>query len=63
MLSDQNLGGTQDPGTENHEGCKGSQKDHEGSRKNPIIIEGLTAKAFEDFMDWFNHMSVSLHFI
>ena len=48
MLSDRNLGGTQDPRTEN---C-------EGSRKNPIIIEGLTAKAFEDFMDWFNHTSV-----
>jgi hypothetical protein len=59
MLSDGNLGGTQDPGTEV---CKGSQKEREGSRKNPIIIAGLTAQAFEDFMDWFNHTSVLLPF-
>lgn len=49
MLSDQNLGGKQGLGTENRE----------GSQKNPIIIEGLTAQAFEDFMDWFNHTFVS----
>jgi len=59
MLSDGNLGGTPNPGTED---CEGSQKECEGSRKNPIILAGVTAKVFEDFMDWFNHMSVLLPF-
>jgi len=59
MLSNGNLGGTPNPGTED---CEGSQKEREGSRKNPIILAGVTAKAFEDFMDWFNHTSVLLPF-